>query len=164
MCSTHSQSQLTTATPVSSFVQCQVSFGYCLHQAPHLFYSKLFWCNHMSVAEWMIHVVFITEGFFQVAIESRPAWDLNPQSLNSVQTLLPTELSGHEFKSQSEPTLCSYLSFILCSVSGLISAIAFISRHVCFSIYIYIYIYILIYIYIYKCKEISVYQLEHQNR
>ena len=34
-----------------------------------------------------IYVVFTTEGFLEVAIESRPEWDLNPQPLNSVQTL-----------------------------------------------------------------------------
>ena len=32
-----------------------------------------------------IHMVFITEGFFEVAIESWPEWDLNPRPLNSVQ-------------------------------------------------------------------------------
>ena len=26
-----------------------------------------------------IYMVFITEGFFEVAIESWPEWDLNPQ-------------------------------------------------------------------------------------
>ena len=30
-------------------------------------------------------MVFITEGFFEVAIESWPEWDLNPRPLNSVQ-------------------------------------------------------------------------------
>ena len=30
---------------------------------------------------------FTTEGFFEVAIESCPEWKLNPQPLNSVQTL-----------------------------------------------------------------------------
>ena len=30
---------------------------------------------------------FITDGFFEVAIESWSEWDLNPQPLNSVQTL-----------------------------------------------------------------------------
>ena len=39
-------------------------------------------------------MVFITEGFFEVAIESWPGWDLNPRPLNSVQMLYPTELSG----------------------------------------------------------------------
>ena len=29
-------------------------------------------------------MVFITEGFFEVAIESWPEWDLNPRPLNSV--------------------------------------------------------------------------------
>ena len=31
--------------------------------------------------------VFTTEGFFEVAIESWPKWDLNPRPLNSVHTL-----------------------------------------------------------------------------
>ena len=41
----------------------------------------------MSVAEWMTHMVFTTEGFFQVAIEDWPEWDLKPRPLNSIQTL-----------------------------------------------------------------------------
>ena len=32
-------------------------------------------------------MVFTTEGFFEVAIKSWPEWDLNPQPLNSGQTL-----------------------------------------------------------------------------
>ena len=32
-------------------------------------------------------MVFTTEGLFEVAIESCPEWDLNPQPLNSVQML-----------------------------------------------------------------------------
>ena len=78
-------------------------------------------------------MVFTTEGFFEVAIESWPEWDLNPRPLNSIQTLKLTELSGHEFNSHSEPTLYSYPNFIVCSVSGFISAIAFVSHHVCFN-------------------------------
>ena len=35
----------------------------------------------------MICMVFTTEGLFEVAIESWPELDLNPQSLNSVQML-----------------------------------------------------------------------------
>ena len=34
-----------------------------------------------------IYMVFITDGFFDGAIESWPEWDLNPEPLNSVQTL-----------------------------------------------------------------------------
>ena len=34
-----------------------------------------------------IYMVFTTDGFFEVAIESWPEWGLNPQPLNSVQTL-----------------------------------------------------------------------------
>ena len=57
-------------------------------------------------------MVFTTEGFFEGAIESWPEWDLNPRPLNSVQTLQPTVLSGHEFNSLSEPTLYSHSNFI----------------------------------------------------
>ena len=32
-------------------------------------------------------MVFTTEGFFEVAVESWPEWDLNSGPLNSVQTL-----------------------------------------------------------------------------
>ena len=32
-------------------------------------------------------MVFITDRFFEVAIESWPEWNLNPQLLNSVQML-----------------------------------------------------------------------------
>ena len=32
-------------------------------------------------------MVFTTEGFFEVAIESWPEWHLNPPPLNFVQTL-----------------------------------------------------------------------------
>ena len=34
-----------------------------------------------------IYMLFTTEGFFEVAMESWPEWDLNPRSLNSVQSL-----------------------------------------------------------------------------
>ena len=36
---------------------------------------------------WYIYMVFTTEGFLEVAVESLPKWNLNPQPLNSVQTL-----------------------------------------------------------------------------
>ena len=45
----------------------------------------------------MIYMIFTTEGFFEIAIERWPEWDLNPQPLNSIQMLYLTELSGHEF-------------------------------------------------------------------
>ena len=34
-----------------------------------------------------IYMVFTTEGFLEVAIESCPEWYLNPRPLNFVQTL-----------------------------------------------------------------------------
>ena len=77
-------------------------------------------------------MVFTTERFFEVAIESWPEWDLNPRPLNSVQMLLPTEISGHEFNSHFN-SFYSYTNLIVCSVSSFILAITFISRHVCFN-------------------------------
>ena len=32
---------------------------------------------------YTIYLVFTTEGFFELAIESLPEWDLNPRPLNS---------------------------------------------------------------------------------
>ena len=34
-----------------------------------------------------MYMVFTTDGFFEVAIESWPEWDLNPRPVNSVKTL-----------------------------------------------------------------------------
>ena len=50
-------------------------------------------------------MVFTTEGFLEVAIESLPEWDLNPQPLNSVQTLQPTLRRSN---------VCMYLFMYLC--------------------------------------------------
>ena len=42
-------------------------------------------------------MVFTTEGLFEVATESWPESDLNPQPLNFIETLYPTKLSGHVY-------------------------------------------------------------------
>ena len=44
-----------------------------------------------------MQMVFTTKEFLEVAIERWSEWDLNPRPLNSVQTLRPTELSGHHY-------------------------------------------------------------------
>ena len=80
-----------------------------------------------------IYMVLTTVGFFEVSIESWREWDLSPRPLNSVQTLKATELSGHEFNSHSEPALYSYSNSIVCSVPHFISAMPFVSYHVCFN-------------------------------
>ena len=41
-------------------------------------------------------MVFTTEGFFEVAIESWPEWDLNPRPLNSIQTLKLSSVRTHD--------------------------------------------------------------------
>ena len=43
--------------------------------------------SYIKVKVIYIYMVFTTDGFFEVAIESWPEWDLNPRPLNSVQTL-----------------------------------------------------------------------------
>ena len=43
-------------------------FGYGLRQSPRLLWLRFSWGNRMSVAEWMIHMVFTTEGFFELTI------------------------------------------------------------------------------------------------
>ena len=60
----------------------------------------------------LIQMVFTTKGFWEVPEESWPEWDLNPRSLNSVHTLWPTELLGHELNLHSELTWYSYSNFI----------------------------------------------------
>ena len=40
-------------------------------------------------------MVFTTEEFLEVTIESWSEWDLNPQPTNSVETLKPIELTDH---------------------------------------------------------------------
>ena len=41
----------------------------------------------MYACIYVYMVVFTTEGFLEVAIESLPKWILNPRPLNSVQTI-----------------------------------------------------------------------------
>ena len=41
----------------------------------------------------LINKIFSAKGFFEVAIKSRPEWDLSSQPLNSVQMLCPTSIS-----------------------------------------------------------------------
>ena len=57
-------------------------------------------------------MIFTTQGFLEVTVQSWLEWDFNPQPLNSVQTLLPTGLSRREFNSHSEPIFPGYSNFI----------------------------------------------------
>ena len=43
---------------------------------------------YMYIYIYICMYVFTTEGFFEVAIESWPEWDLNPRPLNSFVQLL----------------------------------------------------------------------------
>ena len=76
MCSTHTQSQLCTATTISSFIQCQVSFRLLPLSVVMFILIEFSWGNYIIVAKWTdIYVVFTTEGFFEVAIESWCEWN-----------------------------------------------------------------------------------------
>ena len=61
-------------------------------------------------------MIFTTDRFLKVAIESLPEWNLNPGPMNLVQTVLPTELSDHVFNSHLEPILYNYSKLIFRSV------------------------------------------------
>ena len=52
-------------------------------------------------------MIFTTEGFLEVVIESWPEWDLIAKPLNSIQMLQSTDL-GYDFNLQSEKTMHSY--------------------------------------------------------
>ena len=47
-------------------------------------------------------MVFITEGFFEVAIESWPEWDLNARPLNSVTKIKIAYYSNYKVKNNCE--------------------------------------------------------------
>ena len=56
----------------------------------YVIYIYICVCVCVCVCVWCVCVcvcLFTTEGFFEVAIESWPEWDLNPRPVNSVQTL-----------------------------------------------------------------------------
>ena len=104
------------------------------------------------------YMVFTTEGFFEIAIESRPERNLNPRPLNSFQTLYPIELSYlSSTRTQSKlctATLISSLSSVFTFHFGHclrqspnLSPLSYIIYNI--YIYTYIYIYVCIYIYIY---------------
>ena len=42
---------------------------------------------YMYVYTYVLYMVLTVEEFLEVAMESRPKWDLNPRPLNSVQML-----------------------------------------------------------------------------
>ena len=51
--------------------------------------------SHEFSGNEQIQMVFTNEEFLEIAIKSWSEWDLNPQPLNSVQTLKPAELSRY---------------------------------------------------------------------
>ena len=86
----------------------------------------------MSVVEWTDrYMVFTTERFVEVALESWSEWDLNPRPLNSVQMLY------NRLRSHAMSSTCTHCYMI----------------HMYIYIYIYIYIISHTYIYIYFFLE-----------
>ena len=93
-------------------------------------YACVFICMHLL--HIYIYMVFITEGFFEVAIESWPEWDLNPRPLNSVQNwmLIKTEYTVifdlNTFRQQSFSISHLYMSTIF-HISYLLSTMSTMS-------------------------------------
>ena len=105
---TRIRSQLCTATTISSLCPMFIfHFGHCLCQSPLFLSAKS--RNHVSSG---MNRYIAYSPLKDFGSSYRPEWDLNPQPLNSVQTLEPTGLSGHKFNSVSVPTLYSYSNFI----------------------------------------------------
>ena len=89
MSSTRTQSQLCTATLNLLFVQCH--FGWLLSLAATFILIEVFCMYSHECSEYineLIHMVFTTDKFFDVAAESWPGWDLNRRPLKSVQKIL----------------------------------------------------------------------------
>ena len=64
--------------------------------------------NYSYTTNLYTNMVLTTGRFLEVAKESWPEWNLILRPLKSVQKLQPTELSGHECNTHSEPTLDGY--------------------------------------------------------
>ena len=70
------------------FVHCSDFISATTFVSPHIYLNQ----NLVQVITWvqrneLIHMVFNTERFLEVAKESCPEWNLNQRPLNSVQTL-----------------------------------------------------------------------------
>ena len=127
---------------------------------------------------WMqlVHMGFTTECFLEVAIESWSEWESNPRSMNSVQTLYPTELPGHEFDLHPQGNYLQphiyrhiyiyiyiyfrYIIYIYTSIYIYIFSIN-IYNHIYIYIYTHIYTYIYIYIYIYIYRHTDTHKHIH---
>ena len=64
--------------------RCYLSNLFSSLWQPKNLLAQIFSWTHLRTD---IYMVFTTEGFLEVAIESWPEWDLNPRPLNSVQML-----------------------------------------------------------------------------
>ena len=96
-------------------------------------------------------MVFTTDRFFEVTIDSWPEWDLDPWPLNSVQTLWPTDALTHTYMyiSMSNMSLMSHMSFkkIDINITHHTHIYTYTYVYMCVYIYIYIYLYICMYVY-----------------
>ena len=69
------------------FISHSFSLSLCLPLfCQNVFMKKCVFNDDYPICVY-IYMVFITEGLFEVAIESWPEWDLNQRPLNSVQML-----------------------------------------------------------------------------
>ena len=81
--STRTQSQLYTATPISSFFQCHISFRLFAFVSRHVYFDRSF-----------LYGIHFWAKVFRFHIERWPEWDSYPLSCTFCAHALTTELSG----------------------------------------------------------------------
>ena len=132
MSSTRVQSQFFTATPISSFDQCHISFRLLCSSVTTFIWSKYCRGNHISAADWAvihgIHYRKILRNSYR-----KLSWvGFEPTTTEFCTEALTNCIFGHEFNSQSDPSFYSYSNFIFSSMSYFISATALVSLQVYF--------------------------------
>ena len=86
----------------------------------------------MGVAEWTVTYGIHHRRVLWSSYKSWSEWDFDTWTLNSVQTLWETELSGYEFNSVLETTLYRYSNYIYGSVSDFFVDVSSVSHHIYF--------------------------------
>ena len=133
MSSTHTQSQLCTATLISSHSSVfTFHFGHGLCQSPHWFNWNLAQIITL-VAEWIDTYGIHHWKIFRSSYRHRKlAWVGYEPTTTEFHSNILTDLAIRpwvqlcELQVHSDPNLYSYSNFIICSVSNFISTFAFV--------------------------------------
>ena len=137
MSSTRTQSQLCTATLISSHSSVfTFHFGHGLCQSPHWFNRNLSQIITL-VAEWIDTYGIHHWKIFRSSYRYRKlAWVGYEPTTTEFHSNILTDLAIRpwvqlcELQVHSDTNLYSYSNFIICSVSNFISTFAFVSHHV----------------------------------